>query len=62
MDSDEDMQIDSDIPSLSLLNKGKGRAVLHDGYEDTTARDDTLPWYINLSCNENLDQQRVHTG
>lgn len=64
MDSDEDMhQIDSDLPSLSSLNKGKGKAVLQDESEDTTARrDDTLPWYMSFSCNENLDQQRVHTG
>jgi hypothetical protein len=61
MDSDEDMQpIDSDLPSI---NKGKGKAVLHDETEDTTTgRDDTLPWYIRSSCDEYLDQQRVHTG
>ena len=64
MDSDEDMQqIDTDIPSLSSLDKGKGKAVLHDESADTTAgRDDTLPWYMRFSCDENLDQQRVHTG
>ncbi|KAH9036432.1 P-loop containing nucleoside triphosphate hydrolase protein [Lactarius hengduanensis] len=46
MDSDEDMhQIDTDLPSLSPLDKGKGKAVLHDEYEDKSARrDDTLPW------------------
>lgn len=61
MDSDEDMhQIDSDLPAL---NKGKGKAVLQDGTEDTTiGKDDTLPWYMKSSCDENLDQQRVHTG
>ncbi|KAH9166351.1 P-loop containing nucleoside triphosphate hydrolase protein [Lactarius sanguifluus] len=46
MDSDEDMhQIDTDLPSLSSLDKGKGKAVLYDESEDKSARrDDTLPW------------------
>jgi hypothetical protein len=64
MDSDDDMhQADSDLSSFPLLNKGKGKAVLHDESEDTTTRrDDTLPWYMRSSCDENIDQQRVHTG
>lgn len=54
MDSDEDMrQIDSELPSLSLLNKGKGKA--DESADPTAGKDDTLPWYVNFSCDEILD-------
>lgn len=52
MDSDEEMQIDSEIPSFPSLAKGKGKAVFRDEPEDPAGgRDDTLPWYMeSLSC------------
>jgi hypothetical protein len=47
MDSDEEMQIDSELPSFSTAAKGKGKAVFQDGLEDPAGgRDDTLPWYM----------------
>ncbi|KAH9995557.1 P-loop containing nucleoside triphosphate hydrolase protein [Russula vinacea] len=45
MDSDEEMQIDSEIPSFPSLAKGKGKAVFRNEPEDPAGgRDDTLPW------------------
>jgi hypothetical protein len=46
MDSDEEMQIDPQLPSLSAA-KGKGKAVFQDELENPAGgRDDTLPWYM----------------
>jgi hypothetical protein len=46
MDSDEEMQQnDTELPSFPSVIKGKGKATLHDEFEDGAARrDDTLPW------------------
>ena len=46
VDSDEEMQFDSQPPSSSAA-KGKGKAVFQDELEDPAGgRDDTLPWYM----------------
>lgn len=41
MDSDQEMQ-DAEIPMLSSLEKGKGRAIDKETNEDN----DNLPWYV----------------
>ena len=40
MDSDQEMQ-DAEMPTLSGLEKGKGRAI-----DMGTNEDDNLPWYV----------------
>jgi hypothetical protein len=47
MDSDEDMQIDAELPSYSSEAKGKGKAVFRDELGGPAGgKDDTLPWYM----------------
>ena len=54
MDSDQEMQ-DAEIPMLSSLEKGKGRAIDKETNEDN----DNLPWYVGEKLNVKSDAECV---
>lgn len=54
MDSDQEMQ-DAEIPMLSSLEKGKGRAIDKETNEDN----DNLPWYVGEKLNVKSDTECV---